>query len=105
MEPADAVFDVNKELRVRSVSYTFKHQIDRQEFEDWLVHLPAAVFRVKGFVPFLDQKGPTLVQVAYGVPQYTEQEIRFPTTLVLIGHRLNKEELVRSLEQLEKAVK
>lgn len=104
VEPSASVFDVNKELHVRAVSYTFTHQIARQDFEEWLVHLPSGVFRVKGFVPFLDQKGPTLVQIAYGVPQYTEQEIRFPATLVLIGHRLDKAKLVHSLEQLEKAV-
>lgn len=105
VEPSGSVFDVNKELHVRAVSYTFTHQINRPDFEKWLIQLPTGVFRVKGFVPFLDQKGPTLVQVAYGVPQYTEQEIRFPTTLVLIGHRLDKASLVNSLEQLEKAVR
>lgn len=96
-------FHVKKELGIKSLAYTFSSSISRKAFEEWLKNVPDSVLRVKGFVQYEDQNGPTLVQVAYGVANYVEQEIRFPTTLIVIGHHLEKQEIIDSLEMLERA--
>lgn len=95
-------FHVHNHLHINHLVYVFTKPIEKNLFEQWLQTLPLSIFRIKGFIRFKETPvKTTLFQYAYGVPMYLNQEIAFPTNLVLIGEHLNAEKLKRQLEKLE----
>lgn len=92
---------VNHHLHMNHLVYTFTKPIEKSHFEQWLQTLPSSIFRIKGFIRFNETPTKTtLFQYAYGVPIYMNQEIAFPTNIVLIGQHLDVESLTKQLEQI-----
>ena len=93
---------VHHHLHTSHLVYTFTKSIEKNDFEAWVRQLPLSVFRIKGFVRFKDTPTKTtLFQYAYGVPMHIDQEIAFPTNLVIIEEHLDIENLTKQLRQLE----
>ncbi|WP_227395345.1 CobW family GTP-binding protein [Jeotgalibacillus aurantiacus] len=91
----------DKDLNLNTVVYTFNHRINRHAFEEWLKAQPDHIYRIKGFVPFEDEKYPVLFQYSYGMPLYFLQDMNMPTNLVVIGSGLDKKLVADSLLELE----
>ncbi|WP_341302175.1 GTP-binding protein [Lysinibacillus sp. FSL H8-0500] len=93
---------VTEHLHVSSLTYTFDKPINRDLFIKWLEQLPVSVYRIKGFLKFLDDVNSiALFQYAFGVPFFYREEMNLPLNLVIIGENLAKDLLKEQLNQLE----
>lgn len=92
---------VHHHLHVNHFVYTFEHAVDEQAFNDWVKSLPKNVFRMKGFIPFIGHEDEIAVfQFAYGMPISFLQKVKFPSTLVVIGESLQKDDMIQALNAL-----
>ncbi|KIL48852.1 cobalamin biosynthesis protein [Jeotgalibacillus alimentarius] len=91
----------DKELNLNVLVHTFSNPVERTLFEDWMRKVSSTVYRMKGFVPFKNEKYPSLVQYSYGMPLYFEQDMKMPPNFVVIGENLNVEQISKELERLE----
>lgn len=87
-------------LHIQSYTHSFSGPIEQSKFENWLRNTPETVHRVKGFVQF-EAGVTTQVQYAYGIPVYTEEMMKLPMNLVVIGENLEKDVLQEELDRLE----
>ncbi|MFJ7368879.1 CobW family GTP-binding protein [Lysinibacillus sp. NPDC098008] len=93
---------VTEHLHVSSLTYTFDKPINRNLFMEWLEQLPVSVYRIKGFLKFVDDVNSiALFQYAFGVPFFYREEVNLPLNLVMIGENLAKDLLKEQLNQLE----
>ncbi|MBM7577359.1 CobW family GTP-binding protein [Jeotgalibacillus terrae] len=90
----------DKELNLNVLVHTFSDSVERTLFEDWMREVSSTVYRMKGFVPFKNEKYPSLVQYSYGMPLYFEQDMKMPANFVIIGENLNVEHIRKELERL-----
>lgn len=97
--------NAKEHLHIQSMTYSFSVPINKDRFDDWLRSMPDTIFRIKGFIRFVEDKTMTYIfQYSYGVPYYIPEPIKYPTNLVFIGDKLDKEKIKAELEQLEKSV-
>ncbi|TFD96612.1 GTP-binding protein [Jeotgalibacillus sp. R-1-5s-1] len=87
-------------LKIQSYTYGFTNAIPQERFEEWLRQLPDTIHRIKGFVQF-EQGKTTQIQYSYGIPIYTDEIMKLPMNLVVIGESLDKERLKEELRALE----
>lgn len=93
---------VHHHLHIDTMTYTFKHAISVDSFEDWLRQLPDNIIRIKGFVDFKELPAKcTLFQYSFGVPLYQPYEMNLPKNLVIIGQHIDKTALQEQLQALE----
>ncbi|RLQ95211.1 CobW family GTP-binding protein [Falsibacillus albus] len=93
---------LNKNLSLQSMVYTFHRPIELEEFEDWLKSMPDTIFRLKGYILFQHSSLPYSFQYSYGMPIYLKEEMKMPLNLVIIGEGLNKDRIRKELGALEK---
>lgn len=93
---------LGQELNIQAIVYTFEHEVEKTDFENWMRTLPDTVYRMKGYIPFSDEKYPMLFQYSFGMPIYLNEDIRMPKNLVIIGEGLSKQKVLRELHEMEK---
>lgn len=94
--------DIHKDLHIKTFVYTFKNPVQIEVFESWLETIPDNVYRIKGFLQFIDSPLPVAFQYAYGGPIYFPTENNaVPLTLVFIGDELDHQTIYDQLQQME----
>lgn len=93
---------LDHELQLKVIVYTFNHEVERGAFDVWLREQSSSVYRMKGFIPFHDEKYPALFQYSYGMPLFFEHDMKMTPNLVIIGENLNEEQVKKDLMELEK---
>lgn len=97
-----APMHVHDDLHVHAFVYTFEHFVSKIKFEEWLKSLPDTVFRLKGFLGFIEEPDTmSLFQYSFRYPMYFQRKIFYKSNLVIIGESLNKEALTAQLKALE----
>ncbi|MCS4486446.1 CobW family GTP-binding protein [Staphylococcus americanisciuri] len=86
-----------------TISYHFTYPISREQFIQFILNVPESVLRMKGYVQFRDVPNELfLVQYAGGLPSLESVgNLALPTTVVIIGERLDKPALKNKLELLQ----
>lgn len=86
-----------------TLSYHFTHPISRDQFIQFILNVPDQMLRMKGYIQFRDVPNETfLLQYAGGLPSLESVgDVQLPTTLVMIGERLDKPALKNKLELLQ----
>lgn len=93
---------VHNDLHISSMVYTFSNPISKQKFEQWLMKLSNTIYRLKGFLQFIEEPGKmSLFQYTYRYPLYFQQNVTYTSNLVIIGENLNKKALQQQLQKLE----
>ncbi len=90
------------DLQLQTILHTFNNSISYESFEKWLRSLPDTVYRIKGYIGFTHSQYPFLFQYSYGTPVMIQELIKLPLNIVIIGQNLNKELIIKQLQQLEK---
>lgn len=95
---------VIEHLHISSLTYTFDKPISRDQFTGWIEQLPRSVYRMKGFLKFLDDgHGLFIFQYSFGVPFFYREAITLPLNLVVIGENLDKNLLKEQLSNLQQS--
>lgn len=93
---------VHDHLHVSAMVYTFEHFVSKVRFEQWLQALPTTIYRLKGFLGFIEEpETMSLFQYAYRYPMYYQRKIFYKSNLVIIGENLDKAVLKEQLQALE----
>lgn len=79
--------------------YQFSHPWDKNEFIEWLKTLPENIYRVKGFLNFNENKKNSIIQYANYHLDIQSTNMHMNNYLVIIGHNLDNEQLVHSLNR------
>ena len=93
--------DVHGHLHLSAIVHSFNGPIEQADFEEWLRSLPETVYRMKGYLSFTNSQYPTLFQYSYGMPVYMNELIKMPLNIVIIGEKLDKEQIIKQLTELE----
>ncbi|WP_404403375.1 CobW family GTP-binding protein [Jeotgalibacillus malaysiensis] len=93
---------LNHELQLNVIVHTFNRPVQRGAFNEWMKSLSTSVYRMKGFIPFNNDKYPTLFQYSYGMPLFFEHDMKMTPNFVIIGENLNGEQIKKDLEGLER---
>ncbi|MFC0189343.1 CobW family GTP-binding protein [Fictibacillus aquaticus] len=91
---------LGRQLKVKSFVYEFNGPITKESFENWLRQAPDSIYRMKGYMQFIGEKGTILMQYSYGLPQYEPEIMKKPLKVVIIGEGLDVELLRGQLEKL-----
>ncbi|WP_442594161.1 CobW family GTP-binding protein [Neobacillus sp. D3-1R] len=92
---------IHTDLRLGTFVYTFKKEVDLDQFEQFLRSLPDSIFRIKGYVKFSEYDFPYLFQYSYGMPIYMKEDMNYPLNLVFIGEKINWDAIHTQLSELE----
>ncbi|WP_445491141.1 CobW family GTP-binding protein [Niallia sp. 03133] len=87
-------------LQLSSFVYTFDHPISADKFDLFLRSLPDAIYRIKGYVLFLQAQYPDLFQYSYGTPIFMKEEMKMPLNMVFIGENINWKDIEAKLDAL-----
>ncbi|OLO40423.1 cobalamin biosynthesis protein [Alkalihalophilus pseudofirmus] len=88
------------QLTLQTFVYTFQQPISHERFEAFITNVPASIYRIKGFVRFIESNMLYSFQYSNGQPILLPDMMDYPTTLVFIGTQLDKISLEQSLEKL-----
>lgn len=85
------------------ISYRFTHPVSREQLIQFILNMPDTILRMKGYIQFRDVPNETfLLQYSSGLPSLESVgEVRLPTTVVIIGEKLDKPALKNKLELLQ----
>ncbi|RBP01111.1 GTP-binding protein [Rossellomorea aquimaris] len=92
---------IGEHLTLQAIVYTFNGTVNGEAFEDWVKNQPDSIYRMKGYVPLQGRKNPTLFQYSYGMPLFMPGDMKYPTNFVIIGEKLHKSEIIRSLQEID----
>ncbi|MFI8577439.1 CobW family GTP-binding protein [Rossellomorea aquimaris] len=92
---------IGEHLTLQAIVYTFNGSVNGEAFEDWVKNQPDSIYRMKGYVPLQGRKNPTLFQYSYGMPLFMPGDMKYPTNFVIIGEKLHKSEIIRSLQEID----
>lgn len=94
--------EVDKHLHIQTMAYTFKSPIRKEYFAQWLRNIPNTIYRMKGFIEFIEFPQQTFnFQYTFGGATYLPIHMNLPYTIVIIGNHLDKNKLLTELEELE----
>ncbi|MFC0238108.1 CobW family GTP-binding protein [Fictibacillus phosphorivorans] len=88
-----------EKLKVKTFMYRFEAPVNKELFEHWLRNVPSSIYRIKGYIQFIDQI--YLFQYSYGLPTYEKELMKMPLRLVFIGEDLDSDQLTRGLSEVE----
>ncbi|MBH0155394.1 GTP-binding protein [Fictibacillus sp. 5RED26] len=88
-----------EKLKVKTFMYMFEAPVNKELFEHWLRNVPSSIYRIKGYIQFIDQI--YLFQYSYGLPTYEKELMKMPLRLVFIGEDLDPDQLTRGLSEVE----
>ncbi|OIU71347.1 CobW family GTP-binding protein [Rossellomorea aquimaris] len=92
---------IGKHLSLQAVVYTFKGEIDGEEFEEWVRKQPDTIYRMKGYIPLKGKKYPAMFQYSYGMPLFMQADMKYKTNFVIIGEELSKSDILQSLQAID----
>ncbi|WP_175991316.1 GTP-binding protein [Bacillus sp. Marseille-Q1617] len=92
---------IGQHLSLQAVVYTFKGEVDGEEFEEWVKRQPDTIYRMKGYIPLKGKKYPMMFQYSYGMPLFMQADMKYKTNFVIIGEGLHKTNIIRSLEEID----
>ncbi|MFV8829286.1 CobW family GTP-binding protein [Alkalihalobacterium sp. APHAB7] len=87
-------------LALQTYVHTFNHPVHHEGFEQFISRLPASIYRVKGFIRFIESNLLYSFQYTNGQPILLPDLSDHPTTIVFIGSHLNKADLKEALNLL-----
>ncbi len=79
---------IGKDIALSTRLVSFKQEVDREQFEEWLRTLPDTTYRMKGYVPIKGIKNPMLFQFSYGMVQWLPEYVKMEPSLVIIGEQI-----------------
>ncbi|WP_262605933.1 MULTISPECIES: CobW family GTP-binding protein [unclassified Staphylococcus] len=85
------------------LSYDFTHPISHEQLVQFILNMPDSILRMKGYVQFREFPNEIyLLQYSGGLPALESMgDMKLPTTVVLIGEKLDKPALKNKLELLQ----
>lgn len=94
--------EVDKHLHIQTLAYTFNVPIHKAAFEKWLRTIPSTIYRMKGFIEFIEFPQQTIhYQYSFGGATYLPIKMNLPNTIVIIGNHLDKNKILKELVELE----
>jgi G3E family GTPase len=98
--------EVDKHLHIQTMTYTFSGPISKAIFQKWLRSIPNTIYRMKGFIEFVEFPGKTInYQYTFGGATYLPINMSLPNTIVLIGNHLDKNKISAELAEIEDKLK
>lgn len=102
----NSTIDVEKHLHIQTMSYTFGGPIYKSAFEQWLRIIPSTIYRMKGFIEFIEFPGQTMnFQYTFGGATFLPVTLSLPNTIVIIGNLLDKNKILIELDEVNRSFK